>query len=176
MLTVQFLLVNINFAVCMAAALVFFAIFWLYWDAWQNNKDIKRSLPFVGFFLLSVSYVAQALIFDQSLLTQPLLASNFLTSILSVSRITGYLSLIISQIITPLQPTPEYKNSTKETAPIFLLSLASFSFAPLAALTGLMYLRRASRGYETHLLPISIAFFVLSLSDVAGLAKIFRIS
>ena len=75
MLTVQFLLVNFHFVVSLLAALVTFAVAWLYFDAWTGQKDLKQSPSFFGFLFLSLSFVAQAVLIDQSLFETSFLGS-----------------------------------------------------------------------------------------------------
>ncbi|OGM69186.1 hypothetical protein A2975_02405 [Candidatus Woesebacteria bacterium RIFCSPLOWO2_01_FULL_44_14] len=183
MLIAQFVLVNSHFVVSLLAALVLFAIFWLYFDAWLNNKDLKQSLPFLGFLLLSISFVAQALILEQELLAQPLLGAQTLSTLKSIFRIGGYLALILGQTALPLQPLPGYREKGGKTkaAPVVFFAaglsvtqLLAFSYPILAALTGVFYLRRATKGLEHHLKPLALAFFILSFSELTGLASVFR--
>src|SRR5260221_12364344 len=110
MLIIQFLLVNANFVISLAVALVFFAIFWLYFDAWLNSKKLADTLPFLGFFFLSLSFVAQAVIIDQSILASSISGSQTLTIIQTILRISGYLTLILHQITTPLEMFPRYRS------------------------------------------------------------------
>ncbi|MBI5126892.1 cache domain-containing protein [Candidatus Roizmanbacteria bacterium] len=171
MLLTQFLLVNANFVLCLGTALVLFSIFWLYFDAWLIKKGLLESLTFFGFLLLSVSYVAQSAVIDQALLDQSILGGQILETIRFFTRTAGYLVLIISQISLPLQPLPEYR---KRATGIMIFSVGIFFFPFLAALTGLLYLRRATKGLENHLKPISSAFFILALSELIALSTFFK--
>lgn len=185
MLITQFILTNTHFIISLFAALVTFAIGWLYFDAWLSNKNIKTSANFLGFLLLSASFIAQAILIEQELLASSLLGANTIILIKNYLRIAGYFTLIIGQLINPLQPLPDYRTTPikkkKETvaAAILLPSLPLSLFLPfslpiLAATTGFLYLRRATTGLEHHLKPIGLGFFIISLSDLANTATLFR--
>lgn len=55
-----FLLENMHFAVNLFTALVFFAVFWLYYDASTVRREWKELIKLIGLFLLSLSFVATA--------------------------------------------------------------------------------------------------------------------
>ena len=54
MLPLQFFGQNIHFAINLFAALVFFAVFWLYFDAWTNKHDVKVLAKWLGFLLVAI--------------------------------------------------------------------------------------------------------------------------
>ena len=183
----QFLLVNAHFTINLLAALVSFAVAWLYFDAWIGRKDAREATKWIGFLLLSISFVIHAAAIEQSLLDTSLLGS--VSPILTgLFRVSAYLVLSVAQIIDPLQPLPEYRGGlgfgvrNKKKTAAFLLPLIgipfdqglSYLYPILAALTGFLYLRRATVGLEHHLKPISSSFFILSLSELAGVASTFR--
>lgn len=106
MLEVQFILENAHFAMSLFTALVFFAVAWLYLDAWFARKTFKDGLKIVGFLLICLSFVAHASSIDQSILKDPIFgAGNIVKDIL---RITGYIALLIGLITDPLQERPHY--------------------------------------------------------------------
>lgn len=167
MLLTQFILVDAHFVLSLLAALVFFAIAWLYFDA----KDRRF---FFGFLFLAVSFVAQAVIIDQALLDRSILSAQVATFVKILFRILGYLTLVISGITTPLQPIPG-KDRVAAFLPPFALRLPAVFLLPiLSAATGFFYLRRATVGLENHLKAIALGFFLLSLSELAGLSLLFR--
>ncbi len=169
MLIFQFLLVNANFVICLGVALVLFSIFWLYFDAWQVKKGLLESLNFLGFLFLATSFIFQSAIIDQSLLSQISISTEILGILRSITRILGYLMLISAQIFIPLEPLPDYRK--KKT--LVLLPMV-FSYPLLAALTGLLYLRRATTGLENHLKPIAWSFFLLAFSELFNFMEFFR--
>jgi hypothetical protein len=176
MLLTQFILVDSHFILSLLAALVFFAIAWLYFDAWSANRKMKETTLFFGFLFLAISFVAQSVIIDQALLNQTNLGVDIATLIKNISRITGYAFLIIGQIVVPLQPIP---TKDKNMVGAFLLPTsyklpAIFLLPILAAVTGFLYLRRATIGLENHQKPIALGFFVLSVSELLGLSLLFR--
>src|SRR3972149_7440837 len=88
-------------------------------------------------------------------------------------------SLVAGQLITPLQQRPTRKWRFRSAALLsFLglpvLELAPFLLAVLAMVTGLLYRRRAARGLERHLKPVSLGFFILGLAELLGVSIGFR--
>jgi hypothetical protein len=186
MLLVQFLLVNAHFVLSLLAALATFAVAWLYFDAWLNKKDFNEGYKFLGFILLTISFVAHSTLIEESLcLEHTLLGPETLIILGSFLRITGYLVLIIGQIAVPLQPLPEYrkkKKTKKSSTGAFILpfiglaatEFASFLFPILAIITAFLYLRRATVGLEHHLKQVALSFVFLAFSELVGLAYLFR--
>jgi hypothetical protein len=183
----QFFLENLHFAVNLLAALIFFAIFWLYLDAWTERKTLKESLRWIGFLLLSLSFLAGATTVDSVVLQNSILGNNWNTLSLALTRIPGYLLIIFSLIIDPLQPKPEmtvpHGESEKgigliflnpKTLGISLISAFSLSYPILAAITGFLYLRRATVGLENHLKTVALGFFILSISEFLSLFGLLR--
>jgi hypothetical protein len=183
MLLAQYIFVNSHFVISIFAALVFFAVFWLYFDAWLVKKDYKEGLIVAGLLAISISFLAQATIIEQSLLEHSLLTQNITLGIRAIFRILGYLLLIFGQLSTPLQPLPSYrteKTTKNQAAIIFPLlgipisQLAPFLFPILAVLVAYVYLKRATVGLEHHLKPIALGFFVLAVYELLGLSSFFR--
>jgi hypothetical protein len=180
MLLAQFILVDSHFVLSLLAALVFFAIAWLYFDAWVANRKMKETTLFFGFLFLAVSFVAEAVIIDQALLSSSILGSGTAALIKNLFRIAGYVTLIIGQISVPLQPVPDIgKKTVNAIFPVSLLTngfslVAIFALPILAVTTGFLHLKRATIGLENHLKPISLGFFLLSISEAFGLSVIFR--
>ena len=67
MITSQFIGQNVHFAINLLAALVFFAVFWLYFDAWigQADKPRKAIFNWLGFLLTAVSFIPAATFVEQ---------------------------------------------------------------------------------------------------------------
>lgn len=178
-LTTQFLLINGHFTLNLLAALVFFAVAWLYYDAWLGRRDTREGTKAFGFFALSLSFVIHATAIEQSLLAGSLLGAQTIDILTAVFRISGYLILTIGQFIDPLQPLPGYRNSKTgaaiATAVVIPISqLILFSYPILAMITAFSYLKRATIGLENHLKPISKSLFFLTFFEFAGLAASFR--
>jgi hypothetical protein len=177
----QFLLENAHFAVNLFTALVFFAVFWLYYDAWSQNKAFKEGMRIVGFLLLSLSYVIQATSVEGSILEASLLGSTTNILLVAITRIAGYGLLLAILAFDPLEPRPEHKKRSHAQAIAMLpgMSLAILSvpqalYPILAVITGFLYLRRATVGLEDHLKPVAYSFFLLSISEFISLASLFR--
>ena len=106
MLPIQFFGQNIHFAISLFAALVCFAVFWLYFDAWTNKHGKKELFKWAGFLLVSLSFVVYATIIEQSVLGKSLLGNSSEIAMV-ILRLVGYISIIIGQIMDPLQPKPK---------------------------------------------------------------------
>jgi hypothetical protein len=177
----QFLLENAHFAIHLFTALVLFAVFWLYYDAWVQHKTIKEGFRILGFLLLSCSYVIQATFVEGSILETSLVSPATNAWLIAGTRIAGYVTLLIILAIDPLEAHPEHKKKVSVSGLAFVpgISLAIFSFPQtlypiLAATTGFLYLRRATVGLEDHLKPVAASFFLLSVAEFIGLASLFR--
>lgn len=160
----QFFLENLHFAVNLGGALMFFAVFWLYFDAWLGRKTFKEFTRWFGFLLLSLSFLVGALLVESTFVTDPFLPQSIHLFVLSILRTAGYSMVIVSLMIDPLMEKP--KNSTVAGV-VFLPSLVISLIHPiLASLCGLLYLRRATVGLENHLKPVAFTFFILSLAEL----------
>lgn len=175
MLEIQFLLINAHFTANLFAALVCFAVSWLYFDAWLGHKDLRESTKSLGFFLLSLSFVVHAATVDQSVLESSIFAGESLSLITSFLRISGYIILIVGQMVNPLLPLPKYRfESSAAILGIPLANYPLFSLPILAVFTGFLYIRRATTGLEHHLKPISYSFYLLGVAEVISLSAVFR--
>ena len=183
MLETQFLLINTHFTLNLLAALVCFSVSWLYFDAWLGRKDHREFTKMLGFLLLTLSFVVKATTIEQSILQDSIFAGNTLAYLTAIFRISGYVVLIIGQFIDPLQPLPSYRKGgfgvVKNGVFIFgsnlaLVNYMPFAFPVLAAFTGLLYIRRATKGLEFHLRAIGFSFLLLAFSELLSLAAQFQ--
>ena len=169
-----FLFENGHFAVNLLAALVFLAIAWLHFDAWLGKKTTKEALKIAGFSLLAASFFSHALVVESLGLTAPLLPATVHFWLTQAPRLIGFLLLGAGTFIDPLQPQPAvpliFLSTPLSANPATLLPLSSI---PLSLGVALLFLRRATTGLERHLLPVSIGFFLLSISEIFGLASLF---
>lgn len=180
LLITQFLLINAHFTLNLFAGLVCFAVTWLYFDAWLGRRDWREGTKALGFLLLALSYVTHSTVIEQQLLTIPLLGVDAIALTTAFLRISGYLILILGQLIDPIQPLPEYRKAVYAltvplgAATLPLADLMTFSYPLLSVITAFLYLRRATVGLEHHLKPIAWSLTIFSLSDFLGLASAFR--
>ncbi|OGY24415.1 MAG: hypothetical protein A2172_01750 [Candidatus Woykebacteria bacterium RBG_13_40_15] len=185
MLPIEFFGQNFHFALNLFAALVFFAISWLYFDAWLVHREKKEIFKWSGFLLLSISFVIHATVIEQSVLGPSIFGDK--TEIFTiVFRAFGYLSIIFGQIIDPLQPVPETKGlklKKEKGKPAALAVLTNFqTFSPLSKillpfgslLSGLLYARRVIVGLERHLKPVVFGFLFLTIFEALSLATFFQ--
>jgi hypothetical protein len=105
MLPFQFFSQNVHFAVSLFAALVFFAVFWLYFDAWTVKRSPKGLIKCGAFLLLALSFIVDATVIEQSVLGTSILGAVSETAA-AILRMVGYVGIIISELLDPLQPKP----------------------------------------------------------------------
>lgn len=176
----QFFLENARFGINLFAALVFFAVGWLYFDAWQEAKEKKEQVKYLGFFILALSFLLAGTKVESSFIEGSLsgVAGTGISIVSLLGRLIGYLLIIWALIQDKLQSHPDIKkySSGLVLSSTFMhsLSFITFLFPPLACLIGLLYLRRATIGYENHIKPIALAFFLLSISELFSLGELFR--
>lgn len=179
---IQFLLENLHFAINLLAALVFFAVFWLYLDAWNTHGSVKVSLRVMGFLFLSLSFLINASFLETSVITSSVIGKNINLFINISIRILGYLLVLISLAIEPLENKPGAKRLTDHliisslTFPLALTFTHNLLILTpiLSSMVALFYLRRATLGLEDHLKKVAVAFFVLSVSEFLSLGTILR--
>ncbi len=181
MIEIQFFWQNAHFALNLFAALVFFAVAWLYFDASVGRRNVSETLKILGFFIISISFVIHATFVEQIILTSPIFGASLTETIASILRLVGYVLLIAGLIRDPLQKRPaEAKNPKNLIAFSFpamstLPGVISLILLPISAAgVGLLYLRRATVGLEHHLRPVGFAFFILSIHELFSLASLFR--
>lgn len=189
MLPFQFFSQNIHFAVNLYAALVFFAVFWLYFDAWTTDRETKVLVRSFGFLLVALSYLAQSTVIEQSVLGSSTL-NSILENLAAVLCILGFMGIIISRLIDPVQKDPEVaglnaaefesKKPTSQKLPLIgAVGLANplHWLPPLGALTIMvLYWRRATKGLERQLKPVAVAFGLIFISQILSLASLWRSS
>jgi hypothetical protein len=189
MLPFQFFSQNVHFAISLFAALVFFAVFWLYFDAWTAKRTPKGLFKAASFLVVALSFILHGTLIEQTVLGSTLFGS--LSDTLStILRIAGYVGIIISELLDPLQPKPKLEGLTesqfaqKSAAPptrlapaIGLSGAANLAhlLLPLGAISiTALYFRRATTGLERHLKPFALAFAFLSGFEILSLASLWR--
>lgn len=177
----QFFLENAHFAINLFVALVLFAVFWLYFDAWTQRRRSNEIIRLVGYFLLSVSFLVRAVYVESSILTSPILGQVSQEWLLAATRIAGYIFILLGLYFDRIEPRPEYKKSGGPAAAlIFPIATASFlpwpylAYPILASLIALLYLRRATVGLEDHLKPVAWSFFMLAGAEFMAMSSIFQ--
>jgi hypothetical protein len=194
MVPLQFFAQNLHFIVSLFTALVFFAVFWLYFDAWTNRKHGKDLAKWSGYLLIALSFVVHATIIEQSVLGRPLLGSASEAIVLCL-RTLGFIAVIIGLITDPMQAKPDNKglqpemfgadstdtppknNKSVKAAPALLIGpfKALYALPPIGAVwIAVLYWRRATTGLERHLKPVAIAFLLLGVAELFGLATLLR--
>lgn len=153
----------------------------------------------LGFFLLAVSFLVSATEIEQSVVGRSVL-HQAVSSIGYIVRLLGYVLLVVSELLVPLQPKPEtkglelgptqpavekahtrpkrWKLNLDPTAGFLMTSaipLASIqAVLPVGALmVAAMYWRRATTGLERHLKPIAIAFALLGIFEILAVTHLY---
>ena len=174
MLQFQFVLQNAHFALSLLAAFVFFAMFWLYLDAWLAKKGFKEGCKWFGALLLSFSFVVHAIALEQTAFVKPILPHEINLLLVSVLRVFGYLSLMLGIVMDRLEPRPSLNGLLIFPKGLSFASAGMLFYPILSSMVGFLYLRRATVGLENHIKPVAAAFFILSLSELTSLAQLFR--
>ena len=181
----QFFEQNGHFAINIIAALAFFGVSWLYLDAWVSKRNSKELAKWVGFGLLGLSFVVQATSIEQSVLGSSILG-NTTDGIILALRLAAYVSIIVGQLIDPLQVVPKNKglelNNKKSQkkhksahATVGVVSVSSKALLPLGALgVAYYYYKRATIGLERHLKPIAYGFIFIAISDALHMVGLLR--
>lgn len=176
----QFLFINGHFTLNLLAGLVCFAVAWLYFDAWTGRHNMAEETKSLGFGLLSLGFVVHSTAIEQSLLQTSILGPETIGWLTMGFKLAGYAVLIFGQVIDPIQPLPKYRKASA-VVPVGMwgvgltpVQAVPFAYPVLAALTGWLYLRRATVGLENHLKPISWSILLLGGYETVGLASLFR--
>jgi len=177
--SLQFFLQNFHFALNLGAGLVMLMVTWLTFDSWLNRKQNKELWRWLGFLLLTISFLLRSTVVGQSTTSS---LSHWQSWLATTCQLVSYVLIIISQILDPLQPKPKTKGlgiddpaAPAEGEIALGVNPALVVFLPLGSLAiAGMYYRRATKGLERHLLPVSISFLFLALSDIAALATLAR--
>jgi hypothetical protein len=173
----EFILENVHFTVNCFAALVFFAIFWLYLDAWQIKKVSYLAFRMISFAVLAISFMFSGVAIESSIL-QVGLTKGITENTASVLQLIGYLILIASLFIEPIESRPNDKKG-HQLLIIAIPTLTALNYFPvfmpiLTVIIAYLYLKRSTIGLENHIKPVALGFYLLSLSNLAGMAVIFR--
>jgi len=181
MLPLQFIGQNIQFALSLFASLVFFAVFWLYFDAWLSKKprNKKEIFKWLGFLLVSASFLIHSTQIDSTYFGHVLFGDGA-ERLATIIRLLGYLGIIIGQLIDPIQPKPKTKSLEEDLAKSPAAAGTSSFFGtvyalPVGALAiAGMYLRRANTGLERHLKPVAYGFGALFVYELLFLSRLWQ--
>lgn len=164
----QFLLQNFHFSVNLFTALAFFSVFWLYFDAWVERKNLKEFLKILGFLLLSLSFLVHSTLIESSGFTTTVLGSNLGETIAVLLKCLGFAFLISGLVYDPLIQKP------KISAVFIASSFLGYFLTPiLASITAWLYLRRATIGLEDHTKKVSLSIFILALHELLSTSALF---
>lgn len=175
----QFILQNAHFALNIFAALVFFAVCWLYYDAWSlRKKDYLTGVRAIGFLLLSLSYLAHAATVETTFLSTALLSDNILEILIPILRTVSYGLIITTLALEPLMPKPKitdpYAPPTSNGTAGAWWPYLGMGYPVYAIATACLYWRRATTGLERHLKPPAISFLIVGIGELFGLAEFGR--
>ncbi|OGG01769.1 hypothetical protein A2Z33_00315 [Candidatus Gottesmanbacteria bacterium RBG_16_52_11] len=173
----QFYLIQADFAVSILAALTFFGVFWLHFDAWIVRKSPLLSVRTVGFLLLAVSSLVAAVRIETGII-DPIFPESIRHITELILTFTGLLLIIGSVLADPLTKRPITPARTIQplVLPLTAVLPVTLPAATVAmfALTGFLYLRRATVGLEDHLKPLALSFYLIALSRLILLSELLR--
>jgi Single cache domain 3 len=175
----QFVLENVHFTINIFSALVFFGIFWLYFDAWRVRKSGYLTFRIIGLLGLTLSFLVSAAQLEATILPRSIMGAGLGTALFEITRLAGYVFLFVSVLLDPLEPMPKELPRLKAKAIIGVGTLAlplSMLHPILASAIAFLYLRRATIGLENHIKPVSLAFFLLAVSELLSMATLFQTS
>lgn len=168
----QFILQNAHFALNILAALIFFAVTWLYLDAWSVKKPGYLGFRVLGYILLSLSFIMHAAYVESPLLESGLINESLHSGVVFFFKSLGFVFIIASLILDPLQKRPEEQSENKvqvQSSAGFLTFSASLSYPILAFVASFLYIQRATIGLERHLRPVAVSFLLLFISEFLSL-------
>jgi hypothetical protein len=190
MLLNQFIVQDIHFAISLFAALTFFAVFWLIFDAWTVHRELKELLKASGFLLLAAGFLAYSAVIEQASFGE-VTGGDWLESLSRILRLAGYTAIIVGQLLDPLQTRPKTEglvlsednqksNQSSALAPAALFTTGPSKLVwaaglPLGALgAALVYWRRAHRGLEGHLKPVAMAFALVGCFELLTASSLWQ--
>lgn len=181
MLLTQFILQNAHFGLNVFAALIFFAVFWLYFDAWVETKHKKDLFKILGFGLLSLSFLIHATYIEQAVINSVIFNGSLIESAGNLFKLAAFILLIIGLILDPIQDRPG-EEKVKEPLSSSAVGVILFDKLPtlllafvcpiLSLIIFVLYLRRSTIGLERHLKPLTIGFLFISLFEILSLTKL----
>ena len=167
----QFFLENAHFAINIFAGMVFFAVFWLYYDA-EGRSGLKGFLKLFGFLFLAISFLTHGTFIESSILPSGYFRNELFSWIFYSTKLLGYILIALGISQEPLQKHP------RANLPLLFGKISLnylLALFPLSAFAiSISYLRRSTKGLERHLKSPAISFFILSLSEVLYLRVLFE--
>lgn len=154
MLVTQFIGLNVYFGINLLIALVCFGVFWLILDAWTVRRSRSELVKAAGFLLLSLGFLLRA----TSVQTQAGQLAQMPDTVADILRLAAYAVIAIGQLIDPIVKRPTYGKQTLNNAGILPIVIPGLALPLTAALSGILYFRRATTGLERHLLPVAFGF------------------
>lgn len=98
-----------RFSILVITALIIFGMFWLYYDAWSERKAGRQIPLLLGLILLSLSFLAQGMSLETSVLTSAWsgVVSAFARSGYLYMRAGAYVLILVGLFLTPLTERPK---------------------------------------------------------------------
>jgi len=152
----QLLLVSSHFTIGVVGALVFFILGVLELASWSLAKELKAQLVRgIGFFILAIVAAIHSTSLDQESIVLGL----------QIAKVLGLLLVFASMYVEPiLHPPPKRKSAV-----VLPLAIVGAAMVPLSAvmflLIALIYLRRATEGYDKQLTPAFRGFLLLFIAE-----------
>lgn len=162
---------NFHFGIHVLTALVFFAIGWLHLDSWRASHKSHFILSLaMGYILISLALIGKAVQITHSTLL----------SVINVTHLIGLTLLATGLVTEPLLKPPSKSTGKKQIVTRTLVLsplLMSWILLPaqLAAslIVTVLYLIRATSGYQKQLLLAGIGFAFISTAQLLELSVLF---
>lgn len=103
----DFFFTQFHFSLYLFTALTFFSVFWLYFDAWHGQRTKANLFHFLGFLLLSLSFLLKATSLESVLITTPFISTNYRSILDLVFTLGGYIFIILASLITRFNLRPK---------------------------------------------------------------------
>lgn len=164
-----------HFAICLFAALVLFATFWLYGDAWQGKKRVDGFLRCLGFLILALSFVVTAVRLEISVIQVSFFDVFHLSSMQVILRSLGYFFILLGVVSEKIQKRPQNVQNAV-AVPLVALAWGVVQFFPfgLSLLVAIFYTVKSVIGLEAHVKPAARAFLFFSVFEFLSLSSLLR--
>lgn len=98
-----------RFSILVIASLIIFGMFWLYYDAWTERKAVRQVPLLLGLILLSLSFLAQGMSLETSVLTSAWsgAVAGFASKGYLYMRAGAYVLILVGLVLTPLTERPK---------------------------------------------------------------------
>lgn len=167
---VNIILEQVRYVLLMLAAIAAGSVGYLFFDAYRGRPLLREGLRTFAFLVLALSFILEAFSLDVPIASLQVNAS--VMQIVAIGlRILSSLCLAWSFVLDPLIPVPKYASGI---IPMGIgLSLPVLS-GICWFINSFLFIRKASKGLERHLLTLGIALGFIGFFELTGIIFAFR--